>query len=530
MSERVLEVTDLAVAFHGNELVRGVDFHIGRGETVALVGESGSGKSATALSVMQLLPFEYASHPRGSIKLNGEEVVDATEGKLSKVRGEHVAMVFQEPMTSLNPTQSIQTQFGDLLFVHRAMSTRDARKRTLELLHLVGLPEADERLRAYPHELAGGQRQRVMLAMALANEPDLLIADELTTGLDVTLQAQILKLLADLKSQLNLSLLLISHDLAIVRKMADRVYVMRGGVIVEQGLTSEVLTRPTQNYTKMLVAAVPSGEPVPVNADTPRLMTAENLTVTFKLRNGWLKRKRSLTAVRDVSVRIRRGRTLGIVGESGSGKTTLAMALLRLQASEGQVQLAGRTIHGLTQNALRPLRKHMQIVFQDPFGSLPPRQTVNQIVETGLNVYQPSLTTDERRIAVCQVLTEVGFEPNVQDRYPHEFSGGERQRISIARALIVRPDLIILDEATSALDTLTQAKIINLLRELQRRHCLTYLFISHDLKVVKTLAHDLIVMQDGTVVERGPIENIVQAPQSDYTKRLVAAAFELEAA
>ena len=529
MSDRILEVNDLAVAFRGDEAVRGVSFHIDRGETVALVGESGSGKSVTALSVMQLLPYQYASHPRGSIRVAGTEVIGLSDEDLLPVRGERVGMVFQEPMTSLNPLHTIEKQVGEILFVHRAMGRREARARTLELLHLVGLQQAEERLRAYPHELSGGQRQRVMIAMALANEPDLLIADEPTTALDVTIQAQILELLGDLRERLDMSLLLITHDLAVVRKMADRVCVMTDGEIVEQGRTATVFDAPRHDYTRRLLAAEPSGDPVRAAPDAPVVMRAEALSVKFNLARGWFARERALMAVREVSVRVRRGQTLGVVGESGSGKTTLAMALLRLLPSAGDIELGGETIQGMKPNALRPLRKRMQIVFQDPYGSLPPRLSVNQIVEAGLKVHRPELSGSERRREVTRVLLDVGIDPGLQDRYPHEFSGGQRQRIAIARALVLNPDIVVLDEPTSALDVSVQAQIVDLLRDLQRRHDLAYLFISHDLRVVRALAHELIVMKDGVMVEYGPAEEVFAAPRMDYTKALMAAAFELEA-
>ncbi len=529
MSERILEVSDLVVAFRGEEAVCGVGFHIDRGETLALVGESGSGKSVTALSVMQLLPYQYASHPRGSVRVAGQEVIGASDEELLPVRGERVGMVFQEPMTSLNPLHTIEKQIGEILFVHQALGKRDARARTLELLDLVGLPNAEQRLRAYPHELSGGQRQRVMIAMALANEPDLLIADEPTTALDVTIQAQILKLLAELKERLDMSLLLITHDLAIVRKMADRVCVMESGRIVEQAPAKHVFENPAHEYTRRLLAAEPSGEPVRADSSAPVVMAAQGVTVKFNLARGWFARERALIAVDDVSVRIRRGQTLGIVGESGSGKTTLAMALLRLQACVGSIELGGQPIQHLKSNALRPLRERMQIVFQDPYGSLPPRLSVSQIVEAGLKVHRPMLSQAERRAEVSRVLQDVGLDPAIQDRYPHEFSGGQRQRIAIARAIILHPDVIVLDEPTSALDVSVQAQIVDLLRELQRRHDLAYVFISHDLRVVRALAHDLVVMKDGAMVEQGPADAVFAAPRMDYTRALMAAAFDLEA-
>ena len=529
MSGHLVEVADLQVAFRGELAVRGVDFHIERGETLALVGESGSGKSVSALSILQLLPYRYASHPAGSIKVDGQEVVGASEATMLAIRGERVGMVFQEPMTSLNPLHHIEKQLGEILFVHRGMGRRQARTRTLELLELVGLQDAEQRLRAYPHQLSGGQRQRVMIAKALAAEPELLIADEPTTALDVTIEAQILALLRELKQRLNMAMLLITHDLDVVRKMADRVCVMTAGRLVEQGPAADVFAAPQHAYTRGLLAAAPSGDPVPVKPGAPAL-AAKKLGVSFDLARGWFSPRRPLKAVDDVSLCIHQGETVGVVGESGSGKTTLAMALLRLVASSGEIALDGRPIHSLTANALRPLRQWMQIVFQDPYGSLAPRLSVHQIVEAGLKIHRPEMSRADRRERAADVLADVGLGPESLDRYPHEFSGGQRQRIAIARAIILEPKLLVLDEPTSALDLSVQAQIVELLRELQRRLGLAYLFISHDLKVVRALAHELIVMKDGRVVEHGPAAEVFAAPRTAYTKALMAAAFELEAA
>jgi microcin C transport system ATP-binding protein len=529
MSERILEVRNLAVAFRGEEVVRDVSFHIDRGETIGLVGESGSGKSVTALSVMQLLPYQYASHPSGSILIDGQEVVGLAEDDMLKIRGDRVGMIFQEPMTSLNPLHHIEKQIGEILYVHRGMGIREARARTLELLDLVGLQQAAERLRAYPHELSGGERQRVMIAMALANEPDLLIADEPTTALDVTIQAQILNLLDELKQHLNMALLLITHDLGVVRRMADRVCVMTEGNLVEQGPVQQVFGSPQHAYTRYLLAAEPSGDPVASVEGAPEVMHADEISVSFNLAKGIFAKKRLLQAVNKVSAAIRQGQTLGIVGESGSGKTTLAMAMLRLITSEGAIYLEDSLIQGLQSKHLRPLRNQMQMVFQDPYGSLPPRLSVNQIIEAGLKIHEQDLTPLHRRTRVAEALEEVGLDPAVQYRYPHELSGGQRQRIAIARAIILRPKVIVLDEPTSALDVSAQAQIVDLLRDLQRRHHLAYLFISHDLKVVRALAHDLVVMKDGVIVEQGPAEQVFSAPRTQYTKALMAAAFELEA-
>ena len=529
MSERILDVTDLSVAFLGEEVVHSVSFHIDRGETVALVGESGSGKSVTALSAMQLLPYPQATHPTGSIKIDGREVVGLAEDEMLKIRGDRVGMVFQEPMTSLNPLHHIERQIGEILFVHRAMGKREARERTLELLELVGLQNATERLRAYPHELSGGQRQRVMIAMALANEPDLLIADEPTTALDVTIQAQILELLDDLKARLNMALLLITHDLGVVRKMSDRVCVMTQGELVEQGAAEQVFERPQHAYTRHLLEAEPKGAPIASDPNAPIVLQASHIAVHFDLNRGGLFAKKDvLKAVDDVSVEIREGHTIGIVGESGSGKTTLAMAILRLAKCSGEIHFDGAPLHTMKSKQLRGFRNRMQIVFQDPYGSLSPRLSINGIVEAGLIVHQPALSKADRRELVRQALIEVGLDPATQDRYPHEFSGGQRQRVAIARAIVLKPKLIVLDEPTSALDMSVQAQIVDLLRDLQQRHGLSYLFISHDLKVVRALADQLIVMKDGAIVEQGPAQQIFDAPKTSYTQALMSAAFELE--
>ena len=526
MSERILEVSNLSIAFRGNEVVRDVSFHIDRGETLAIVGESGSGKSVTALSVMQLLPYQYASHPSGSILVDDQEVVGLDDEQMLKIRGDRVGMIFQEPMTSLNPLHYVEKQLAEVLYVHRGMGPAEARKRSLELLELVGL--RPERLRDYPHQLSGGQRQRVMIAMALANEPDLLIADEPTTALDVTVQARILKLLDELKERLNMALLLITHDLGVVRKMADRVCVMTKGDMVEKGTASAVFGQPQHEYTRHLLAAEPSGDPIAADTDSPVIMHADEVTVEFNLSRGLFAKKNIFTAVDRIPVSVRQGQTLGIVGESGSGKTTLARALVRLVSSRGNIYLGETPIHGLKSKAMRPLRREMQIVFQDPYGSLPPRLSANQIIEAGLKIHRPELSPEERRSLVAEVLVEVGLEPDLQDRYPHEFSGGQRQRIAVARAIVLRPKIIVLDEPTSALDLSVQAQMVDLLRDLQRRHNLAYIFISHDLKVVRALAHELIVMKDGVIVEQGPAEKVFTEPETDYTRALMAAAFDLE--
>ncbi len=530
----LVDIRDLAISFGRGEretkAVRGISFSIGKGETVALVGESGSGKSITALAILQLLPYPLAWHPTGSIKFEGEELVGAPERTMRKLRGDRIAMVFQEPMTSLNPLHTIEKQVGEVLSLHRGLKPMAARARVLELLNLVGLPDAESRLGAYPHQLSGGQRQRVMIAMALANEPDLLIADEPTTALDVTIQAQILELLADLKDRLGMSLLLITHDLGIVRRMADRVCVMTQGEIVEQGETERIFTAPRHDYTRHLLAAEPKGAPLHAEAAAPVVMEAENLRVWFPIKRGVLRRVVGhIKAVDGVSVTVRAGHTVGIVGESGSGKTTLALGMLRLERSEGPIRFDGRPIDRLSWNELRPLRGQMQMVFQDPYSSLSPRLTIGQIVEEGLKVHGLGGSRAERRSLISQTLREVGLDPDTQDRYPHEFSGGQRQRVAIARAMVLKPRFVVLDEPTSALDMSVQAQIVDLLRELQERHGLAYMFISHDLRVVKALADEVIVMRAGKVVEQGPAIQIFDSPREPYTRALMAAAFDLRA-
>ncbi len=532
--ETLLSVRDLSVSFDapGGEVraVRHVSFDIARGETVALVGESGSGKSVTALSIVQLLPYPPARHPSGSIYFRSDELLGARERLLRAIRGNRIAMIFQEPMTSLNPLHTIEKQINEVLLVHKRLGRRAARARTLELLRLVGLPEAASRLDAYPHQLSGGQRQRVMIAMALANEPDLLIADEPTTALDVTIQAQILRLLRDLRDRFGMALLLITHDLGIVRKMADRVCVMTQGVIVEAGSTEEIFARPQHAYTRRLLEAEPRGEPHRAVEGVPSIVDGRDLRVWFPLKGGVLRRTVGhIKAVDGVSLTVREGHTVGVVGESGSGKTTLGLALLRLVRSKGSIQFAGRDIQGLSSRALRPLRREMQIVFQDPYGSLSPRLSVGQIVEEGLRVHGIGATAEERRRLIEHALIEVGLDPDTRDRYPHEFSGGQRQRIAIARAMVLKPRLVVLDEPTSALDMSVQAQIVDLLRELQRRHNLAYLFISHDLRVVRALSEEVLVMREGRIVERGPAAQIFAEPREPYTRALMAAAFDLEA-
>jgi microcin C transport system ATP-binding protein len=521
----LLTVDDLWVRFEGVDAVRGVSFQIDKGETLALVGESGSGKSVTALSVLQLLPYPMASHPRGSIRVDGVEVLGAPKAELLALRGAKVSMIFQEPMTSLNPLHTIERQVGETLTLQKGLSRAAARARTLDLLNMVRLPDAKERLSAYPHELSGGQRQRVMIAMALANEPELLIADEPTTALDVTIQARILALLKELQGELGMALLLISHDLGVVRSMADSVCVMTEGEIVERGRREQIFEQPTHRYTRHLLASEPQGDPPSPRPESPVILETRELSVHYRIGKGWFGRKDRFTAVDQLSFQVRIGETLGVVGESGSGKTTLGLALLRLLGSEGSIEFENQPIHPLSNREAKPLRRDLQVVFQDPYGSLSPRLSVAQIVEEGLLVHEPQLSEVDRRVRVAEALAEVGLEPEHMDRYPHEFSGGQRQRISIARALVLRPKFLVLDEPTSALDMSVQAQIVDLLRDLQARSQLTYLFISHDLKVVRALATHLLVMRDGQVVEQGSAREIFADPQHPYTRELLQAAF-----
>jgi microcin C transport system ATP-binding protein len=535
MTEALLSVQDLSIAFRqGGQDTLAVDrvsFDIGQSETVALVGESGSGKSVTALSVLKLLPYPPAHHPSGKILFKGRDLLSLSEDELRRVRGDDITMVFQEPMTSLNPLHTIERQVGEVLTIHRGLSDKAARARTLELLDLVGIRDAESRLDAYPHQLSGGQRQRVMIAVALANEPDLLIADEPTTALDVTVQAQILKLLAELKGRLGMAMLFITHDLGIVQKVADRVCVMTEGKIVEQGPVAAVFEAPKHPYTQKLLAAEPKGRANPVSSGAPIIVEAGPVKVWFPIKRGFLRRTTGhVKAVDGVSIRVREGETVGVVGESGSGKTTLGLAVLRLISSEGPIVVLGRRVDGLRANQIRPMRKDMQVVFQDPYGSLSPRLSVAEIVEEGLLVQKRGLSPAERRETVARALSDVGLDPAAMDRYPHEFSGGQRQRVAIARAMALEPRFVMLDEPTSALDRSVQAQIVELLRDLQRRRNLAYLFISHDLKVVRALANQVVVMQNGRVVEQGETERIFSEPHTDYTRALFAAAFGLEAA
>ncbi|WP_454816136.1 ABC transporter ATP-binding protein [Labrys neptuniae] len=534
-SAPLLQVRDLSVAFRTEgqpELaVDKVSFSLDKGETLALVGESGSGKSVTALSIVQLLNYPAASHPSGEVLFRGENLLGAPEKTLQRVRGADITMVFQEPMTSLNPLHTIERQVGEILSVHRGLSKRAARARSLELLTQVGIREPEKRLDAYPHQLSGGQRQRVMIAMALANDPDLLIADEPTTALDVTVQAQILALLKEMQLRTGMAMLFITHDLSIVRKLADRVCVMLKGRIVDAGPTGQVFANPTSDYTRRLLAAEPKGRATPFDAQARTIVSADDLKVWFPIRAGLMRSTVGhVKAVDGVSLAVKEGQTLGVVGESGSGKTTLGLALLRLISSTGPIAYLGKPIQGLDRRAMMPLRKQMQIVFQDPYGSLSPRLSVGEIVEEGLQVLGGGLDAAGRRAAVARALADVGLEPKAMDRYPHEFSGGQRQRIAIARAMVLQPKFLVLDEPTSALDMSVQAQIVDLLRELQQRHKLAYLFISHDLKVVRALANEVMVMQGGKIIEHGPASQIFERPREDYTKALLAAAFAMAAA
>ncbi|WP_102961025.1 ABC transporter ATP-binding protein [Mangrovicella endophytica] len=531
----LLSVENLSVAFHQGGrttlAVDGVSFSIAKGETLALVGESGSGKSVSALSILKLLPYPAASHPNGAVIFSGENLIDEDERDLRRVRGNKISMIFQEPMSSLNPLHTIERQVGEVLKIHRGISDRQARERTLELLRQVGIREPEKRLGAYPHQLSGGQRQRVMIAMALANEPELLIADEPTTALDVTVQAQILELLKKLQAERQMAMLFITHDLGIVRKIADRVCVMYRGKIVEEGPTARIFAEPSHAYTKHLLAAEPRGMPPAANANAPVVMEAKDVKVWFPIRTGLFRRVTDhVKAVDGIDLTLRAGQTVGIVGESGSGKTTLGLALCRMIASKGQIAFDGERIDARSFKSMRPLRDRIQIVFQDPFGSLSPRMPITDIISEGLRVHQPGIGAAERDARVVAALGEVGLDPATRFRYPHEFSGGQRQRIAIARAMVLNPRFVMLDEPTSALDMSVQAQVVDLLRDLQQKHQLAYLFISHDLKVVRALANEVVVMRNGLVVERGPAAEIFERPQTDYTKALMAAAFAIETA
>jgi microcin C transport system ATP-binding protein len=533
-TEPLLVIENLSVSFQqGDETNLAVDrvsLSINKGETVALVGESGSGKSVTALSILKLLPYPAASHPSGSIRYNGEDLLDGDERDLQRVRGYDITMIFQEPMTSLNPLHTVERQIIQILTLHQGMRQAEARFKTIDLLRQVGIKDAQSRLNAYPHQLSGGQRQRVMIAMALANEPELLIADEPTTALDVTIQAQILELLKTLQAKRGLAMLFITHDLGIVRKIADRTCVMQHGKIVEHGPTAEVFENPVHEYTRHLLSSEPSGKPPRNNKKAPVIMEGNDIRVWFPIKSGFFRKTVDhVKAVDGIDVVLREGQTLGVVGESGSGKTTLGLAMTRLISSQGKISFVGRDISQYSFAKMKPLREEMQVVFQDPYGSLSPRMSIGEIVGEGLLIHMPNLSYEERDQKVSQALIETGLDPETRHRYPHEFSGGQRQRVAIARALVLEPKFIMLDEPTSALDMSVQAQVVDLLRELQKRHKLTYMFISHDLKVVRALANEVLVMRNGQVVEQGKAAKIFDNPGTDYTKSLMAAAFDLEA-
>ena len=522
----LLDVKDLQVSFRQDgqliPAVRGVSFAVNRGETVALVGESGSGKSVSALSTVSLLG--ESAEVSGSVTYNGQQMIGADDKLLRDVRGNDISFIFQEPMTSLNPLHTIEKQLAESLALHQGLQGQAARARVLELLQQVGINDAESRMGAYPHQLSGGQRQRVMIAMALANKPDILIADEPTTALDVTIQAQILDLLKDLKDEMGMGLLFITHDLGIVRRIADRVFVMQKGLVVEEGPTAEIFDNPQHPYTRKLLGAEPTGAPAPVAEDAPEVLRTDNLKVWFPIQKGLLRRTVGhVKAVNDTSLSIRAGETLGIVGESGSGKTTAALAIMRLIGSEGEVTFRGEDLRKWSTKKLRRLRADMQIVFQDPFGSLSPRMTCFQIISEGLAIHKIDKGRDKREL-VAEVMTEVGLDPATMDRYPHEFSGGQRQRIAIARAMVLRPKLLVLDEPTSALDMTVQVQIVDLLRDLQAKYGLAYLFISHDLKVVRAMSHKVMVMKRGDVVEYGDVDALYDNPQTEYTRNLLQAA------
>ena len=530
MAPPLVDVKDLSVEFgegaEASRVVKNVSFNIGKGETVALVGESGSGKTVSALSILRLLP-NSASHPSGAILFEGTDLLKSSEAELRAIRGDKISMIFQEPMTTLNPLHTIEKQVGEIIKLHKGLSERETRGLVIELLSKVGIRDPEKRLSSFPHQLSGGQRQRVMIAIALANEPDLLIADEPTTALDVTIQAQILELLKKLQQEMGMAMLLITHDLGIVRRMADRVYVMQNGHIVEEGDVRAIFEKPAHAYTKHLIAAEPKGEPPAANPNAAVVVETDDLKVWFPIKHGMLQRTVDyVKAVDGLSLKLRAGETLGVVGESGSGKTTLGLAILRLISSQGPIAYVGRRIDSFNSKQMRPLRKEMQIVFQDPYGSLSPRLTVGQIIEEGLVILQPELDDGQRRERVSAALKEVGLDPNAQDRYPHEFSGGQRQRIAIARAMVLKPKFVMLDEPTSALDMSVQAQIVDLLRGLQAKHGLAYLFISHDLKVVRALSNYVIVMRNGKVVEEGPSAEVFNTPKEAYTKALLAAALD----
>jgi microcin C transport system ATP-binding protein len=530
MAEPLLNIQNLSVDFKGADsvvhAVKQVSLDVNRGETMALVGESGCGKSVTAHSILRLLPYPQASHPTGAIYFDNTETLGATDEQIQSIRGNKIGVIFQEPMTAFNPLHTIERQINEVLILHKGISESEASRRTLELLELVGIENASKRMSSYPHELSGGQRQRAMIAMALANNPELLIADEPTTALDVTVQAQVIDLLKNLQRRFEMAVLLITHDFSVVRRFSDRIAVMYQGEIVETGSSEDIFAKPQHEYTQLLMQSDLGGRPSPTQNNVDTIVTTENLKVWFPIKKGVLKRTKDyVKAVDGITIRVRQGHSLGIVGESGSGKTTLGLALLRLIDSNGAIAFQNVPIDGYNQKQMRSLRKEMQIVFQDPFGSLSPRMSIAKIIEEGLDIHKPE-DKDGFEEEIVRVLQEVGLDPDVRHRYPHEFSGGQRQRIAIARALVLKPKLIVLDEPTSSLDRSVQFQVINLLRDLQMKHGLTYLFITHDLKIVKALCHDVIVMKSGVVVEAGPAQKVFKSPEQDYTKSLLTAAFE----
>lgn len=526
----LLDIDELSIAFDGADpVVRSLSFRVAPGETVALVGESGSGKSISALSVLRLLDERHASYPTGQILFRGEDLLKAPPKRLRQIRGREISMIFQEPMTSLNPLHSVEKQIGEALALHKGLRGNQARKRTIELLDLVGIPNPESRLTSYPHQLSGGQKQRVMIAMALANEPDLLIADEPTTALDVTVQKQVLELLTRLQKKLGMAILLITHDLSIVRRYADHVVVMERGSVVERADTERLFEHPEHPYTRKLLDAEPPEAPLASEPRQDHLLNVHGLNVRFPIKKSLFgKIRKEFHAVQDAAFQLHKGQTLGIVGESGSGKTTIGHALLKLTASTGQFQLDGQELSGLNQKEFRPFRRRIQIVFQDPFGSLSPRMSIADIVREGLEIHD-SANAGQHDEKVIRALADVGLDPEARHRYPHEFSGGQRQRIAIARALVLQPDLIILDEPTSALDRTVQKQVIELLRDIQTRYGLSYIFISHDLAVVRALSHKLLVLQHGKVVEYGDAVDIFRAPRQRYTQELLNAAFFYQA-
>ena len=533
-TEPLLAVKDLSIAFSGGGrttlAVDRISFSIKKGETLALVGESGSGKSATALSVMKLLPYPAASHPSGQVMFKGQDLLSLPEKDNREIRGADITIIFQEPMTSLNPLHTIEQQIAEILLLHRGMTGAPARARILELLTQVGIPNPETRLKSYPHQMSGGQRQRVMIAMALANEPDLLIADEPTTALDVTVQAQILKLLKDLQGRLGMAMLFITHDLGIVRRIADRVCVMKDGKIVEENNAIDIFKSPQHPYTRALLAAEPHPHDIQPNPNGEIVLKTDNLKVWFPIKRGVTRKVVGhIKAVDGINVEIRKGETLGVVGESGSGKTTLGLAMMRLISSDGPIVFMGKDLHDLRFKEMRPHRRNMQIVFQDPYGSLSPRMSVSDIIQEGMWIHLPHLSRQECEERVIKALEDVGLDPETRHRYPHEFSGGQRQRIAVARAIVLEPTFVVLDEPTSALDMLIQAQMVDLLCALQKRHDLTYMFISHDLRVVAAMSSSLMVMKEGKVVESGPAAELFKSPKTAYTRALFAAAFNLEA-